>query len=182
MLKNQGITKATANKKQRHKQRTQTQKQQRKKKYDLTWGTPNTVPETQFQETCDPESITLPMPFGLIWTPKESAVHCELPYSKILIKQNPPWWTKVKAHPGPWPSNQAQCSWANEVGTRAGRQSVAAAVARQQEIQRRCKRFTGMCVLETDSAWNGKVGNEKITCERIFCEAVMPCSQWQYWS
>jgi hypothetical protein len=36
MLKNQGITKATANKKLRHKQRTQTQKQQRKKKYDLT--------------------------------------------------------------------------------------------------------------------------------------------------
>jgi len=36
MLKNQGITKATANKKQRHKQRTQTQKQQRKQKYDLT--------------------------------------------------------------------------------------------------------------------------------------------------
>ena len=102
ILNNRRITKAAANKTESHRQGTQTQKQGHK--YDLTGGTLSTVPETQFQETCDRESITLPMSFGLNWTKRGSAVHCELPYFKIVSKHNQPWWTKVKAPP--WPLAQ----------------------------------------------------------------------------
>ena len=134
--------KATANKKQRHRQRTQTQKPKKKQNNDLTWGTLNTVPETQFQETCDRESITLPMSFGLNWTKRGSAVHCELPYFKIVSKHNQPWWTKVKAPPWPLaqqPSTVLLIKW-------SGNQSVGAAeaVARQQWMQRRCRTFAAM--------------------------------------
>ena len=101
ILNNRRITKAAANNKKKHTGK----EHKHKKKNDLTRGTLSTVPETQFQETCDRESITLPMSFGLIWKPKGSAVQCELPYFRIVLKQNPPWWEKVKAHPGPWPSN-----------------------------------------------------------------------------
>ena len=48
--------------------------------------------------------VTHCMPFGLNWTKRGSAVHCELPYFKIVSKHNQPWWTKVKAPP--WPLAQ----------------------------------------------------------------------------
>ena len=44
------------------------------------------------------------MSFGLNWTKRGSAVHCEVPYFKIVSKQNPTWWIKVKAPP--WPLAQ----------------------------------------------------------------------------
>ena len=31
-------------------------------------------------------------------------MHCELHHSKLVKQEPPPWFTKVKAHPGPWPS------------------------------------------------------------------------------
>ena len=90
---------------------------------------------------------------------------------KLYYNKLHPGGKRLRPHHGPWPSNQAQSSWANEVGTKAGRQSASAAVARQWWLQRRCKTFTGMWSLEKGSAWNVE---DKITCERIFCEGVMP--------
>ena len=52
--------------------------------------------------------------------------------SKLYENKTHPGGQRLRPHPGPWPSNKAQCSWSNEVGTRAGRQGAAAAVARQQ--------------------------------------------------
>jgi hypothetical protein len=101
ILKNQCITKQQQTK---NKDTGKEHNHKKKEENDLTWGTLNRVPETQCQETGDRESITLPMSFGLNWTKRGSAVHCELPYSKIVSKQNQPWWTKVKAPP--WPLAQ----------------------------------------------------------------------------
>jgi len=70
------------------------------------------------------------MSFGLNWTKRGSAVHCELPYFRIVSKQNQPWWTKVKAPP--WPLAQ-QASTVLLIKC-SGNQSLGAAeaVARQQ--------------------------------------------------
>ena len=122
-------------------------KHKNNKKYDLTRGTLSTVPETQFQETCDRESITLPMSFGLNWTTRGSAVHCELPYFRIAESKTHPGGQRLRPHPGPWPN--------------------------AKEIQNVCSHV----VLETESAWQGKGMNKRSMCERISCEAMMACSQ-----
>jgi hypothetical protein len=54
------------------------------------------------------------------------------------------------------------------VGTGAGRQSAAAAVARQWQLQRKCKRFTGMWGLGRESAQNGKIGGTTLCVKEYF--------------
>ena len=38
---------------------------------------------------------------------------------KLYQNKTNPGGQRLRPHPGPWPSKQAQCSWSNEVGTRA---------------------------------------------------------------
>ena len=156
-------------------------KNKNKSKHDPTWGTLNTVPETQFQETCDPESITLPMSFGLIWTPKGSAVHCELPYFKIVLKQNPPWWTKVKAPPWPlaqqprtmplskWSGNQ---TWEAKYSTSSCK-AVATSKA-MQKIHKHVGPGKRICC-----EWEDRGKN--LMCGGILCEAVVPRGDFEGW-
>jgi hypothetical protein len=43
------------------------------------------------------------------------------------------------------------------------------------------QKIQGMWVLESESALNGKGRDKKITCERIFGEAVMPWRDLEGW-
>jgi len=66
--------------------------------------------------------------------------------------------------------------WERKMGGRMHQQQLQAS----NKFKGEPKRFAGMWVLETDTAWNGDGRIKKLTCERIFSEAVMPCSQSQH--
>ena len=156
-------------------------KNNKKQNNDLPWGTLNTAPETQLQETCDRESITLPMSFGLNWTKRGSAVHCELPYFKIVSKQNPTWWIKVKAPPWPlaqrprtvllsrWSRNQ---SWEAKCSTSSCK-AVATSKA-MQKIHKHVGSGKRICC-----EWKDKGKN--LMCGGILCEAVVPWGDLEGW-
>ena len=81
--------------------------------------------------------------------------------------------------PGPATRHRApeQMKWEPELGGRV----------QQQQVQGSSK-FKGdakdlqACGFWTQNQFGmGKWWTKTLTCERIFCEAVMSCSQWQYW-
>ena len=103
ILKNQG----TSNGNRRKKTNTQagnpqTQAQGETPQHNRLAFPP--IQETRLQVSGHSRRAILPMSLSPHLDAKESAVHCELHYLKFVKQEPPSWLTKVKAHPGPWPS------------------------------------------------------------------------------
>jgi len=103
------------------------------------------------------------MSFGLIWTQRGSAVHCELPYFKIVWKQNPPWWTRVKAPPWPLaqqPSAVLLIKWSGNKSWEAGCSSSSSckAAVNSKEMQKMCSHVcSGNRICLEGQGWEQKI-------------------------
>ena len=97
------------------------------------------IPETRLRVSGHWRGAILPESPSSHLDAKESAVHCELHYFKFVKQHHTPSLTKVKAHPGPWPSNWFHYFQANAMsrqhqaaGSSSSRQQTAAGSSRNK--------------------------------------------------
>jgi len=171
--------KSIANKRQRHRQRTQTQNKKTMASLEDHW---TQLQKHNFKKRVIKKASHCLCDLVSIGRETDQLCTANCLTSKFYHNNLDPGGQRLRPHPGHLPSNQAQFPLSKCSGNQSCEAECFSSRCKPAinllEMQRIC-RHVGSGTKKI--AWTGEDRNKKITCRRIFYEAVMPCSRWLYW-